>query len=136
MAQILVVDDDPATCRALAGLLRLEGHRADCARDGQEALRALEERVPDLIVLDMMMPRVDGLTLLARIRADSRFAAVPVVIYTAVDDAHRREQARRLDAHSYVIKGAAWPALFERILCALAARFPDLPGTSGAGAGA
>ncbi|MDB5299930.1 MAG: chemotaxis protein CheY [Phycisphaerales bacterium] len=135
MAYILVVDDDPATCRALTGLLRLEGHTVRAAKDGHEALRAIAEQRPELVVLDMMMPALDGLALLTVMRADPALAAVRVVVYSAVDDALRREQARRLDAHAYVIKGSGWPLLREQITRALDRHFPDA-GTGGSCASA
>ena len=130
MAYILVVDDDPATCRALIGLLRLEAHMVKAVRDGQEALRALSDQRPDVIVLDMMMPHLDGIALLAAMRADPALAAVPVVVYTAVDDEMRRQQAGRFQAHAYVIKGSGWPLLREQIYRALRT-FPDADDSSG-----
>jgi CheY-like chemotaxis protein len=89
---ILLVDDDDDFRLSFAELLRLEGRRVIEAPTGEAALVELErmrrrhEAGPDLIVLDLMMPRVSGLELLQRLRRAPRWAAVPVLVVTAVND--------------------------------------------------
>jgi DNA-binding response OmpR family regulator len=80
--RILVVDDDPDIRSVVRMTLEAEGYAVDCADDGFAALRAVERTVPDCVVLDVMMPGIDGHAVLARIRAGER-AALPVVMLTA-----------------------------------------------------
>ncbi|HLN46934.1 MAG TPA: response regulator [Magnetospirillaceae bacterium] len=91
MADILVVDDDPINRLLLTTILEHHGHAIFEAADGAHALGWLKERSPDLIIVDLNMPRMDGLEFLKVFRADERHAGVAVVIHTAtlVDDGLR-----------------------------------------------
>ncbi len=92
MARVFVVDDDPVVCRLTRHILELVGHEVVVLSDGQAALHALEQSVPDVLVTDLMMPEMDGFELLQHIRADARWLALPVVVLTArtgVDDRRR-----------------------------------------------
>jgi DNA-binding response OmpR family regulator len=80
---ILVVDDDPAVQKVLQQALQLEGYEVTTADDGEQALTALEARLPDIIVLDVMMPKVDGFEVLRRIRESDRTTNLPVILLTA-----------------------------------------------------
>jgi DNA-binding response OmpR family regulator len=82
MAQILVVDDDPAICQLLADVLEMEGHEVRVAGDGLAAVRALEILRPQCIVLDVMMPGLDGYGVLRSIRSMDG-DPVPVIMLTA-----------------------------------------------------
>ncbi len=91
--QVLIVDDDPEARRWLARALTAEGWQASEAGDGQAALARVRERRPDLILLDLLMPEMDGFEFLARLQADAKGPRVPVVVVTAADlteDDHRR----------------------------------------------
>lgn len=93
--KVLVVDDDVHTRQLFAAVLGAEGYRVRTARDGLEAFAALEKEAPDLILLDLMMPVMDGGTFLAAIRRNPRYSSIPVAIVTALDadsDAVRRLQ--------------------------------------------
>lgn len=81
--RVLVVDDDPAIRRILTLTLELEGYEIETASDGQEALRALGRALPDVVVLDVMMPKLNGFQVLQRMREEPRTADVPVIILTA-----------------------------------------------------
>ncbi|MFC3651669.1 response regulator [Dyella humi] len=92
-SQVLVVDDDDLYREKLAVALRQEGHWVDAAHDGQRALAAMRERVPDLVLLDLVMPGMDGLSVIEVMRADPVLAPVPIVLVTAADitpEMHRR----------------------------------------------
>jgi len=78
---ILVVDDHPASAAVLVDLLAGEGYRVRCAYDGQAALRAITQAPPDLVLSDVMMPKMDGVTLARQLRA--RGWALPVVLMSA-----------------------------------------------------
>jgi DNA-binding response OmpR family regulator len=84
MAQtILVVDDDPKIVRVVEINLTQEGYRVRTAADGEEALAAVAQERPDLVLLDVMMPRMDGFETLKRLKADPASADIPVVMLTA-----------------------------------------------------
>ena len=87
--KILVVDDDPHICTLIAEFLGLEGHDARCAGDGLAALAEVERDPPDLIVTDLMMPRLDGTALVAKLH--ERGYRIPVVVITAA--LHQRPDA-------------------------------------------
>ena len=92
-ANILVVDDNVDACRALVRLIQHEGHRATSVNSGEDAVAWLAREVPDLVILDEMMPGMDGLAVLRIIRTDSRLERVPVVMFSALSDPQFREYA-------------------------------------------
>jgi CheY-like chemotaxis protein len=83
MKTILVVDDEYAIVEALAALLADEGYRVVTAMNGKEALERLEAELPDLVLLDVMMPVLDGRSVLKAIRASATWSRVPVVMMSA-----------------------------------------------------
>ena len=86
MASILVVDDDPSVRALLRDVLECEGHDVDLAEDGFAALRAVQDARPDCVVLDVMMPGLDGHAVLARLRQLDGGPSLPVVMLTAAAD--------------------------------------------------
>jgi PAS domain S-box-containing protein len=84
-SQVLVVDDDDLYREKLAVALRQEGHWVDTAHDGERALVAMRDRLPDLVLLDLVMPGMDGLAVIEVMRADPALALVPIVLVTAAD---------------------------------------------------
>lgn len=80
---VLVVDDDPAIQRVLVQALQLEGYQVTTADDGEQALAAIDLDVPDLVILDVMMPKVSGFEVLQRIRDASETNSLPVILLTA-----------------------------------------------------
>jgi len=92
-ASILVVDDDHDVLAALCDALGSEGYEVRGARDGIEALEAIEERRPDLIVTDLMMPTMTGFELLAALHDDPQLASIPTLIITAVRGVEAQQQA-------------------------------------------
>lgn len=104
MSTVLVVDDEAGARRALMRVLGLKGYDSIGVADGLEALRALEERTPDLVLLDVMMPGLGGLELLEILHADPRWKALPVVMMTAVSDTHTVNRAQQLGAKAYLVK--------------------------------
>jgi len=111
---ILVVDDDGEIRRMVADYLRKNGLRATEAADGREMRAALETNAIDLIVLDLMMPGEDGLTLARNLRA-GKHKAVPVIMLTARDDATDRVIGLEMGADDYVTKPFASRELLARI---------------------
>ena len=102
--RILVVDDDPNLLVVLADQLRADGFEVSTARDGVEALRRLEHAWPDLLVIDMMMPRMDGLTL-----------AREIIVLTAIDAGDNKADLLEEVAEDYVTKPYHYPELRARI---------------------
>lgn len=98
---VLVVDDEPMVREVVARYIELDGHRVHEACDGDEAMRWLQANRPDLVVLDVMLPGVDGLSLLRHIRAGSD---VPVILLTARSEEVDRVLGLELGADDYVVK--------------------------------
>jgi CheY-like chemotaxis protein len=84
--RVLVVDDSPFSSGLLAALLRKEGHEVEIAEDGAEALFRLRRGQPDLILLDLTMPVIDGWEFLRRRAEDPALAAIPVVVLSGMDE--------------------------------------------------
>jgi two-component system KDP operon response regulator KdpE len=110
--RIMLVDDDPNLLVFLGEELRADGFRVTTARDGQEALRRLESGWPDLLVVDMMMPRMDGLTLARQIKAR---ADLPIIVLSAVDAGDSKAAALEEVAEDYITKPFHYPELRARI---------------------
>jgi CheY-like chemotaxis protein len=104
MATVMVVDDTAVIRETLAKLLRNEGFQTVCAANGKEALAALQSAAPDVILLDIMMPEMDGLECLAALRQQPRWRALPVIIMTALGDEEHQLKAERLGASDYLVK--------------------------------
>ena len=104
MGHVLVVDDNADLCRAIMGMIRLLGTKADCALGGEAALAYLAIHRVDLVLLDYMMPDLDGLSVLRALRADARTRALPVVIFTAAVSDELRAAAMALGARGVVEK--------------------------------
>ncbi len=83
MKRVLIVDDDPCVVEVIAANLQAEGYEVETASDGDEAWRRVTADMPDLIVLDWMLPGRTGLELLADLRRDGRASRVPIVLLTA-----------------------------------------------------
>lgn len=115
MAVVLVVDDDEHTCDAIRRLLSRMGYTTACAQSGPDALALLQQVRPEVIVLDWMMPQMDGLEVLRQLHADPGTRDVPVLIYSAADDPAMQKQAARLGARECVLKSGGFYPLYERI---------------------
>lgn len=104
MKTILVVDDNLDAGRPLAILLSNAQRRGLHLTSGEEALSFLQTDVPDLLILDVMMPDIDGMEILRKLRADPRTAGVPVVMYTALSDPALKTHALKQGANDYWVK--------------------------------
>ncbi len=114
--RVLVVDDDPSTRTVLREFLRMEGYAVDEARDADAAMEKVTSWLPDLLLLDIMMPGRDGLEFLAALR---RTSDVPVILLTAKDDEGDRVVGLRLGADDYVVKPFSPAELAARIATVL-----------------
>jgi len=98
------VDDEPNILELLATSLRFAGFEVATATNGREALTEARRLRPDLVVLDVMMPGMDGPTLLKRMRAHPELANIPVIFMTAKVNAHESERLRELSAIGVIAK--------------------------------
>lgn len=121
-AKVLLVDDDPDIRIAIGAVLRSRSYQVVTARDGEEALVKLREEKPDLMILDLMMPRLDGFGVLKQLKGSNwaEFKGMPIVILTSVgEQAGRRryelETALRMDVDDYVEKPIDPFVLLSRI---------------------
>ena len=116
MATLLIVDDEKDTCAALVKLLSRHGHMAEAATSGRAALEYLRRLVPQAVVLDFMMPDMDGLTVLREIRKRRESTDLPVILYTAVSDPSFARFARECGATEVWVKLEMQPhEMAERI---------------------
>ena len=106
MSMVLVVDDNPDACHMLAKLIRHVNGDAACASSGEEALAFVREHHVDLMILDVMMPGMDGLEVLRQIRADPQTAKLPVVMFSAVADPVCKLRAFERGANDYWLKAS------------------------------
>jgi chemosensory pili system protein ChpA (sensor histidine kinase/response regulator) len=124
MSYLFVIDDHADSREALARFLERAGHEVATASEGREALHAILNRIPDVIVLDLFMPEMDGLELLEVLRSYVRLRSLRVVILTAYPDSALTETARELGVRRVLPKARA---TFEDILDAVHAEL--WPGT-------
>jgi DNA-binding response OmpR family regulator len=102
--KILIVDDDETMVNLLATILEIEGFTAWKALDGQSALDLISRELPDLVLLDIMMPGIDGFEVLARLRSDPRTEELPVIMLTARSDDRDIFEGWKKGADEYVTK--------------------------------
>jgi len=103
-ATVLVVDDSPEIARMVEVILRSAGYGVQVARDGQEAFEMVQKRRPDLILLDVMMPKLDGFQLTRLLRQDPRMSGVSIIILTAKGLSADRLQGLTAGADDYILK--------------------------------
>src|SRR4051812_1499412 len=111
--RILVVEDHPTLARSIAGGLRDEGYAVDLTFDGEEGLSMAKQNPYDAIVLDMMLPKVDGWTILSTLRQSG--AKTPVICLTAQDGVDDRVKGLNLGADDYLTKPFAFEELVARV---------------------
>ncbi len=114
-ATLLVVDDDAAIRKLVAHRMQHAGHLVLQAADGEEALRLAKGQPVDLVLLDVMMPGLDGLSVLAQLRAHKPPTSLPVIMVTAKDKGDDVIQALRLGANDYVVKPFDFQVLLQRV---------------------
>ena len=120
--RILIADDDEHTRNLLRDLCEISGYQVALACDGEEALAKVRSEPPDLLLLDVMMPRKDGFAVLKELREDSAHADLPVVVLTATNDMDGKIRGMELGADDYVTKPFKLIDLQTRIGSALLVR--------------
>jgi DNA-binding response OmpR family regulator len=122
MGNVLIVEDDEDQAHLVRQLMTMSGHRAEVSQTGHEGLERARRRSHDVILLDVMLPDVDGFEVCRRLRADVATRNTPVVMVTALDGATERRRGYRVGANAYVTKPYAPEDLFAAIKSALAWR--------------
>ncbi|WP_339712260.1 phosphate regulon transcriptional regulator PhoB [uncultured Sneathiella sp.] len=123
--KILVVEDEPAMVELLRYNLESEGFDVATAHDGDEAMLALEEEQPDMLLLDWMLPKVSGIEICRRLRRDQRHGNMPVIMITARGEEADRVRGLDVGADDYVAKPFSPAELMARIRAVLRRRNPD-----------
>jgi diguanylate cyclase (GGDEF)-like protein len=118
-ARILIVDDHEDNVELLKARLESWGYLTDCAGDGQEALRKVEESPPDLMLLDVMMPKIDGIEVARRIKANPALPFIPIIMQTALDATENKVEGLEAGADDYITKPIDFAELKARLVSML-----------------
>jgi DNA-binding response OmpR family regulator len=102
--EVLVIEDDIAICHLISDYFTSQGYRVSTVNDGPDALQFMKQSIPDLILLDLALPTVDGFEILQEVRSNLRTATIPVIIITAVGDLETMASGFRLGADEYIVK--------------------------------
>jgi len=103
-SNVLIVDDDPVNCHLLSNILQEEGYRTDIADSGEVALASVKRSLPDIILLDVMMPGINGFDVARMLKEDSSSEGVPIIMVTALDDTKSREMGLLQGVEEYITK--------------------------------
>jgi len=114
-ARILVVDDDPEIVNLFAYALRRAGYQVEGVLDGRAALERARQAPPDLILLDVMMPGIDGYEVARQLRAEAATAAIPIVMLTARALIADQVEGLQAGANSYLVKPVTPSVLVNRV---------------------
>ena len=124
MADLLIVDDDEDGREALRHLLERAGHHVQCASNGKSALATILARTPDLLILDLFMPGMDGPGLLEILRSYMGLRTLPVVVLTGAPHSSLIERMRHFNVNTVLVKATA---TFEDVLRAISEELSRLP---------
>jgi len=117
---ILIVDDDPDILEGITAVLETRPYRLASARDGRQCMDLIREESPDLLILDMLMPRMDGFAVIRELRSDPKYAGLPIIVLTTVieDAAYRRyelETGVAMEIQGYIEKPAPPDELLRHV---------------------
>ncbi len=121
---IMLVDDEPNLRELLRQMLELGGFEVVEAEDGLEALEKLEEVVPDVMILDVMMPNLDGVSLCKRLRADSAYARLPIIMVSGKTQHKAVREGLAAGANQYLCKPITVQELLQSVRSLLPATAP------------
>jgi len=121
---VLIIEDELPFRQIYRDILRLDGYTVLEAEDGEEALKMIEAQLPDLILLDLVMPKMSGFDVLAELKKSPAFSSVPVVVYSILNDKKEIDRAISMGANDYTVKGET-PA--REVLAKIKALLPEPP---------
>lgn len=135
--RLLLIDDDPNLILLVKDYLEFRGYEVVTAENGREALEVLEKDIPDMIICDVMMPEMDGYSLVKNVRADPRTSWVPVLFLSAKGQSQDRVKGLNTGADVYMVKPFEPEELVAQVESSLkqAARIAERPGKSGGDGG-
>lgn len=109
MPKILIIEDDPLIIKIYTTRLTSDGYQVLSAENGEDGLKIAEQEIPDLVVLDIMMPRVDGFGVLERLRAHPKMQHTPILVYSNLAQEEEVARAMRLGATEFIVKANLSP---------------------------
>lgn len=109
-SKILIVEDDEAIAKLYQIELETKGYKITIAYDGEQALQKISAELPDLVLLDIMMPKLNGIDVLKKLRGDKKTKALKVIMLTNFGQEDLIKQAYALNAHEYILKYQSTPA--------------------------
>jgi twitching motility two-component system response regulator PilH len=115
MAKILIVDDSPTELHVLTKILRQAGHEALTASDGETGIATAKEQYPDAILMDVVMPGINGFQATRKLSRDPKTKHIPVLMVTTKDQDTDREWGLRQGAKGYLVKPVKGPDLLQKI---------------------
>ena len=113
--RILVVEDEPELVKALEVRLKTQDYEVITAFDGEEGLRKAREESPDLIILDIMLPKMDGFKVSRLLKFDERYKHIPVIMLTAKSEREDKSLGEETGADEYITKPFEWEHLSEMV---------------------
>jgi DNA-binding response OmpR family regulator len=116
MAKILFVEDDPLIVKIYTTRLTADGHEVLSADNGEQGLKLAQESIPALVVLDIMMPKMDGFAVLTQLKSAEKTKNIPVIVYSNLAQEEEMARALKLGANEFVIKANLSPTeMIEKI---------------------
>lgn len=117
---ILIVDDDPDILEGILTILETQPYRLATARDGKKCMEMISQEIPDLLILDLLMPRMDGWGVIREMRSEPHYTEIPIMVLTTViEDASRRryelETGMAMDVQDYIQKPTKPADLIQRV---------------------
>lgn len=122
MARVLIVDDSPTETHKLVAILSRHGHTVIEAKNGEEGVAMARQELPDLVLMDIVMPGINGFQATRQLSADAKTSAIPVIIVTTKDQETDRVWGKRQGAKGYLTKPVQEKLLLQTINDALAGK--------------
>ncbi|MBU3759598.1 MAG: response regulator transcription factor [Candidatus Omnitrophica bacterium] len=119
--KILVVDDEPQIVLLISSRLKAQGYEVISANDGQAGLEMAQKNQPDLMILDLMLPKIEGYKVCALLKNDYRYAKIPIIILSAKAQDEDRQMALQMGANEYLVKPFKADVLLERVAALISA---------------
>ena len=126
--RVLIVDDEPSIVKMVGKRLEVEGFEVHVAMDGQEGLAKAQAESPDLIILDLMLPRLNGYEVCMRLKQDARYQKIPIMLFTAKAQAKDEQLGLECGANAYLRKPFQAKELIETIRALLTKSAPSAGG--------
>lgn len=115
LKKILIVDDEVNIVKVLSSRLKFAGYDVEAAYDGQEALDKVEAEKPDLIILDLMLPKIEGYRVCRLLKFDKKYQKIPIIIFTARVEPYEKTLAESVGADAFINKPFDPDALMEKV---------------------